>query len=75
MFHIGDPKEFWDINRIPKRMYDFGWYYGEKLPSYESFYEETEKLKYISPPGVISIFTLGCLSKKTFSRFKSSDKK
>lgn len=44
MFHIGDPKEFWDINRIPKRMYDFGWYYGEKLPSYESFYEETEKI-------------------------------
>ena len=44
MFHIGDPKEFWDINRIPKRMYDFGWYYGENLPSYESFYEETDRL-------------------------------
>lgn len=44
MFHIGDPKEFWDINRIPKRMYDFGWYYGDDLPSYESFYEETDKI-------------------------------
>lgn len=44
MFHIGDPKEFWDIDRIPKRMYDFGWYYGENLPSYESFYEETDRM-------------------------------
>lgn len=44
MFHIGDPKEFWDIDRIPKRMYDFGWYYGENLPSYESFYDETERM-------------------------------
>ena len=44
MFHIGDPKEFWDINRIPKGVYDLGWYYGEHLPSYESFYEETDRL-------------------------------
>ncbi|MCI8725276.1 MAG: amidohydrolase family protein [Hungatella sp.] len=44
MFHVGDPKEFWDINRIPKQMYDFGWYYGEDLPSYESFYEETDRM-------------------------------
>lgn len=44
MFHIGDPKEFWDIRRIPRQMYDFGWYYGEHLPSYESFYEETDRM-------------------------------
>ena len=44
MFHIGDPKEFWDINRMPKRMYDFGWFYGKETPGYQFFYEETEKL-------------------------------
>lgn len=44
MFHIGDPKEFWDIGRIPKRMYDFGWYYGKEIPAYETYYEETERI-------------------------------
>lgn len=44
MFHIGDPKEFWDINRVPKRMYDFGWFYGSDTPGYESFYEETDRI-------------------------------
>lgn len=44
MFHIGDPKEFWDINRVPKKVFDFGWYYDQNIPPYETYYQETERI-------------------------------
>ncbi|MDO4294750.1 MAG: amidohydrolase family protein [bacterium] len=44
MFHVGDPKEFWLKDKIPKVMYDAGWFYDESVPSYASFYEETDKI-------------------------------
>lgn len=42
MFHIGDPKEFWKLDRVPKAIYDLGWYYDKDCVPYEFFYEETE---------------------------------
>ena len=29
IWHAGDPETFWDINRIPKRHFDKGYYYGD----------------------------------------------
>lgn len=44
MFHIGDPKEFWILGKVPKPVYDYGWFYDKEIPSYASFYQETEEL-------------------------------
>ncbi|MBP3334056.1 MAG: amidohydrolase family protein [Clostridia bacterium] len=29
IWHVADPETFWDIDRIPKRFLDKGWYYGD----------------------------------------------
>jgi predicted TIM-barrel fold metal-dependent hydrolase len=29
IWHVADPASFWDINRIPKRFLDRGWFFGD----------------------------------------------
>jgi len=39
IWHVAAPETFWDINRIPKRFLDRGWYYGDgTYMSYERVY-------------------------------------
>lgn len=44
LFHVGDPPEFWNQEKVPRWALKNGWYYGgeEGLPSYEDLYRETE---------------------------------
>lgn len=41
ILHAADPETFWDLDRIPKRFLDRGWFYGDGtyLP-YERIYEQ-----------------------------------
>ena len=39
VWHVADPEIFWDINRIPQRFLDKGWFYGDgTYMSYERIY-------------------------------------
>ena len=39
IWHVADPEIFWDIDRIPQRFLDKGWYYGDgTYMSYERIY-------------------------------------
>lgn len=39
IWHVADPEVFWDINRIPQRFLDKGWFYGDgTYLSYERTY-------------------------------------
>lgn len=41
VWHVADPDTFWDIDRIPKRFLDRGWFYGDgTYMSYERTYEQ-----------------------------------
>jgi len=41
VWHVADPEMFWDIDRIPKRHLDRGWYYGDgTYMSYDRVYEQ-----------------------------------
>lgn len=41
VWHVADPECFWDIQRIPKRHLDRGWFYGDgTYMSYERVYEQ-----------------------------------
>lgn len=41
VWHVADPDTFWDLDRIPKRFLDKGWYYGDgTYLSYEETYQQ-----------------------------------
>jgi predicted TIM-barrel fold metal-dependent hydrolase len=40
VWHVGDPEEFWDWERIPVWAKNHGWFYDEGFPSLESLYRE-----------------------------------
>ena len=41
IWHVADPDTFWDIDRIPKRFLDRGWFYGDgTYLSYEQTYQQ-----------------------------------
>jgi len=40
LWHVGDPEEFWDWERIPQWAKDHGWFYDETFPTLESLYSE-----------------------------------
>lgn len=44
LFHVGDPREFWNMEKIPNWALENNWYYGndERIPSYEKLYEEVK---------------------------------
>ncbi len=45
IWHVADPDSFWDINRISKRHYDKGWFYGNgDYPSWEEIYDTVYKV-------------------------------
>ena len=41
VWHVADPETFWDIDRIPQRFLDRGWYYGDgTYMSHERIYQQ-----------------------------------
>jgi predicted TIM-barrel fold metal-dependent hydrolase len=40
LWHVGDPEEFWDWDRLPQWAKDHGWFYDENAPALESLYSE-----------------------------------
>lgn len=40
LWHVGDPEEFWDWDRMPQWAKDHGWFYDETAPALESLYSE-----------------------------------
>ncbi len=45
IWHVADPETFWDIDRIPQRFLDRGWYYGDgTYLSYEDTYGQVERV-------------------------------
>lgn len=42
VLHFGDPREFWDVNRIPKWALDRGWLYDETYVPFEAAQKEVE---------------------------------
>lgn len=40
LWHVGDPEEFWDWERIPQWAKNHGWFYDESFPTLESLYSE-----------------------------------
>lgn len=50
LFHMGDPEEFWDGEKVSDFARKAGWYYGEGgFPSYEKLYEETRAVMERNP--------------------------
>lgn len=45
IWHVADPETFWDIDRIPQRFLDRGWFYGDgTYLSYEDTYGQVENV-------------------------------
>jgi len=44
LFHVNDPEEFWDPERIPQRAKERGWYYDETYPTREDLYREVKNV-------------------------------
>ena len=42
--HVGDPEEFWDLERIPKGAIERGWYCDETFPTLEQLRREVDGL-------------------------------
>lgn len=42
LMHWGDPREFWDMEKIPQWALDRGWFYDETYPSFAKFRGEVE---------------------------------
>ncbi len=40
VWHVNDPEEFWDINKVPSWAKASGWYYDEKTINNETQYEQ-----------------------------------
>ena len=44
LFHIGDPEEFWDPEKVPEWARRMGWYYDETYPTKEELYGEVRNV-------------------------------
>lgn len=45
ILHVADPSAFWDIDRIPKRFLDRGWFYGDgTYMSYDRMYGQIDHI-------------------------------
>lgn len=44
IWHINDPSEFWDLNKIPKWAYDANWYYDDTYPKYKDILTQVERV-------------------------------
>lgn len=45
VFHINDPVEFWDRNKVPADLVEKGWFYGDgTYATHEELYEQAEKV-------------------------------
>jgi len=42
LFHVADPEEFWDPEKVPVWAKTQGWFYDQTYPPKEQFYEEVE---------------------------------
>lgn len=42
VIHFGDPREFWDINKIPKWALERGWLYDESFVHFDALQKEIE---------------------------------
>jgi len=42
LFHVADPEEFWDPEKVPVWAKAQGWFYDQTYPSKEQFYKEVE---------------------------------
>jgi len=40
LWHVGDPEEFWDWDRLPQWAKNHGWFYDDTAPTLESLYGE-----------------------------------
>ncbi len=44
LFHVADPEEFWDSEKVPGWAKEQGWFYDQTYPPKEQFYREVEKV-------------------------------
>jgi len=44
VWHVGDPQEFWDEDRIPSWARERGWLYDESYPAIESLYSQVDNV-------------------------------
>ena len=44
LYHVADPPEFWDKEKIPGWALEHGWFYDESYVPYEQYYDEVESL-------------------------------
>ncbi|MEM2915489.1 MAG: amidohydrolase family protein, partial [Candidatus Bathyarchaeia archaeon] len=42
LFHVNDPEEFWDPEKVPIWAKEHGWFYNSSYPTKEQLYEEVE---------------------------------
>lgn len=50
IWHVADPSTFWDIEKIPKRFLDRGWFYGDgTYMSHERIYEQVYNVLSVYP--------------------------
>ena len=55
LFHVADPPEFWDRERVPDWAVAQGWFYDETHAPYGQYYEEVEHVL-AKHPGLRAIF-------------------
>ena len=44
LFHVVDPPEFWDREKVPDWAYANGWFYDESYTPYGQYYDEVENM-------------------------------
>lgn len=44
LFHVVDPPEFWDQEKVPGWAVEQGWFYDETHVPYEQYYDEVERM-------------------------------
>lgn len=49
LFHVADPEEFWDPEKVPGWAKEKGWFYDQTYPPKEQFYREVDKVLYKHP--------------------------
>ncbi len=44
LFHVNDPEEFWDPEKVPSWAKEQGWFYDSSYPTKDQLYEEVERV-------------------------------
>ena len=55
LWHVADPEEFWEPEKLPRWAREKGWGYDESFPSKEELYRETENIL-LRHPGLRVVF-------------------